>query len=99
MTEKKVKPLVTEIVKFEMFSGHDFIPPGSFYIRTATGKHGDYLFLKTSDRMLAQNHVNSIYGKGKYTVIPAKLQKTKSKLESGGLSCTGTATRRGQQKR
>lgn len=95
MAEKKVKPLVTETVKFEVFSGHEFIPPGSYYIRTASG---DYLFMKTSDRMLAQNHVNTMYGKGKYTVIPTKVEKTKSKLESGGLSCTGTATRKGQKR-
>jgi hypothetical protein len=96
MSETKVKPMITEIVKFEVFSAWDFIPPGSFYIRTASG---DYLFLKTSDRMLAQKHIDTDYGKGKYTVIPTKVIKTKSKLESGGLSCTGTATRRGQQKR
>lgn len=96
MAEKKVKPILTETVKFEVFSVWDFMPPGSFYIRMASG---DYLFLKTSDRLLAQKHIDTEYGKSKYTVIPTKVIKTKSKLESGGLSCTGTATRRGQQKR
>lgn len=94
--QKKVKPMVTDIVKFEAFSAWDFIPPGSFYIRSASG---DYLFLKTSDRLAAQKHIDTEYGKGKYTVIPAKAQtKTVSRLESGGLSCTGTATRKGQKK-
>lgn len=94
---KKVKPMVTELVKFETFSAWEFIPPGSFYIRMASG---DYLFMKTSDRIAAQKHIDTEYGKGKYTVIPAKAQtKAVSRLESGGLSCTGTSTRRGQQKR
>ena len=96
MVEKKVKTIETVAVTFEHFTAWDFLPVGSFYIREASG---DYLFLKTSDRIAAQNHVNNLYGKGKYTVIPAKIQKTVSRLESGGLSCTGTATRRGQQKR
>lgn len=94
--EKKQKPLLTETVKFEVFSAWDFMPPGSYYIRDAAG---NYVFFKTSNRAIAQDHVNKEYGKGKYTVIPTKIDKTKSKLESGGLSCTGTATRRGQQKR
>lgn len=95
MAEKKVKPLVTETVKFEVFSQWDFIPPGSYYIRDAAG---NYIFLKTSDRALAQSHIDNEYGKGKYKVVPTKIEKTKSKLESGGLSCTGTATRRGQKR-
>ncbi|AEO14557.1 hypothetical protein MT_57010 [Pseudomonas phage phiPto-bp6g] len=91
-----VKIIKTVVVEFDTFSEWDFVPPGSFYIRPATG---DYLFLKTSDRKAAQDFVNNEYGVGKYSVIPTKDQKTKSRLESGGLSCTGTATRRGQQKR
>ena len=54
--------------------------------------------MKTSDRKVAQQHIDKEYGKGKYTVVPAKTQKTVSRLESGGLSCTGTATRRGQKR-
>lgn len=93
---KKVKPMVTELVKYETFAAWEFIPPGSFYIRNA---NGDFLFLKTSDRIAAQKYIDENYGKGRYTVIPAKAQtKTVSRLESGGLSCTGTATRRGQMK-
>lgn len=93
---KKVKPLVTVVIDFETFTDPDFIPPGSFYIQNASG---DYIFMKTSDRLVAQKYINDNYGVGKYTAVPAKLQKTVSRLESGGLSCTGTATRRGQQKR
>lgn len=91
MSEKVIK---TVAVDFETFSEWDFIPMGSFYIRTADG---NYLFLKTSDRKAAQEHINNEYGKGKYTVIPTKDQKTKSKLESGGLSCMGTATRQSKR--
>ena len=92
---KKVKPMVTVSISFNEFSEWDFIPPGSYYIRNALG---DFVFLKTSDRNLAQKHVDLVYGKGKYRVIPSKDDKTKSKLESGGLSCTGTSTRRGQRR-
>lgn len=94
--KKKVKPMVTVTVGFNDFSSWDFIPPGSYYIRDA---NGDYIFMKTSDRKAAQEYVDKEYGKGKYSVIPAKNEKTVSRLESGGLSCTGTSTRRGQQKR
>lgn len=93
MAEKVIK---TVAVDYETFSEWDFIPPGSFFIRDASGW---FIFLKTSDRKAAQDMINETYGKGKYSVIPTKDQKTKSRLESGGLSCYGTATRRGQQKR
>ena len=93
MTEKKA--IKTVEVSYEGFGEWDFIPPGSFYIRNAMG---NYLFLKTSDRAAAQSYVNELYGKGKYTVVAAKLEKTKSRLESGGYSCTGTSTRRGQHR-
>lgn len=92
MSEKKIK---TVIVSLDEFSEWDFVPPGSFYIRNALG---DYVFLKTSKRKDAQDFINDEYGKGKYAVIPAKIQKTESRLESGGLSCTGTSTRRGQKR-
>jgi hypothetical protein len=95
MAEKK-KEMKTVVVEFKEFTSPDFIPYGSYYIRDAKG---NYIFMKTSDRLSAQAYVNEQYGKGKYTVIPSKTEKTKSRLESGGLSCTGTATRRGQQKR
>lgn len=88
--EKDKKPK-TVMVSYEEFSEWEFIPPGSFYVRIATG---DYLFIKTSDRAAAQQFVNNEFGKGKYTIVAAKIQKTVSKLESGGYSCTGVATRK-----
>lgn len=87
---KKVKPLVAVSVDFETFSDPDFIPPGSFYIRNAIG---DYIFLKTSNRQIAQKYIDDAYGKGKYTAVPAKSEKPTSRLESGGYSVTGTSTR------
>lgn len=82
-------------VSFEEFSGIDFMPPATFFIQNAMG---EYIFIHTSKRNIAQEWVDENYGKGRYTVKASKLQATKSKLESGGLSCTGTATRRGQKK-
>lgn len=86
---KKVVMKVTPIT-FDEFTGYDFLPPSTFFIRDATG---DYRFLHTSSRAKAQTFVDAEYGKGRYTVVASKLQKTKSKQEGGGYSCNGTATR------
>lgn len=94
MTEKK-KPVKTVTVSYSQYTEWDFIPPGSFYVRDAMG---DYLYIKTGDRRIAQQTIDEIYGKGKYTAVAAKLEKGVSKLESGGYSCTGTSTRRGQHR-
>lgn len=83
------------VIDFSTFSGLDFIPPATFFIQNAMG---EYVFIHTAKRQVAQDWVDEEYGKGRYTVKASKLQATKSKLESGGLSCTGTATRRGQKK-
>lgn len=83
------------VIDFETFSALDFIPPATFFIQNAMG---EYVFIHTAKRQVAQDWVDEEYGKGRYTVKASKLQATKSKLESGGLSCTGTATRRGQKK-
>jgi hypothetical protein len=83
------------VVNFTEFSSLTFIPPATFFIQNAMG---DYIFIHTAKRQVAQDWVDEEYGKGRYTVKASKLQATKSKLESGGLSCTGTATRKGQRK-
>lgn len=82
-------------VSFAEFADIEFVPPATFFIQNAMG---EYIFIHTSKRLLAQEWVDENYGKGRYTVKASKLQATKSKLESGGLSCTGTATRRGQKR-
>lgn len=82
-------------VTYEQFSEWDFIPVGSWYIRNALG---DYVFFKTADRKKAQDAVNEIFGKGKYTVVAAKMDKTKVRSESGEYSVRGSSTRRGQHR-
>lgn len=90
MTEIK-----TVVVTYEQFSDYLFNPPGSFFVRMATG---DYMFFKSSNRAKCQAISDEYFGKGKYAVVAAKQVKTKSRREDGGFSCTGTATRRGQRK-
>lgn len=82
-------------ITFKQFADIDFTAPATFFIQNAMG---DYIFIHTSKRNVAQAWVDENYGKGRYTVKASKLQATKSKLESGGFSCTGTATRKGQKK-
>ena len=91
MGEKKVKNPKVTIVNYETFTDYLFIPPATFYIQSATG---DYWFVHTSDRRIAQEYIDSVFDKGKYTIKASKLQKTVSKSESGELSCRGTATRK-----
>lgn len=69
--------------------------PSNFYVLISTG---DRVYYKTRDRKLAQEAADFDWGKGKYVIRVVKDVKSKSKLESGGLSCYGTATRRGQKK-
>ena len=93
MSEKQIE---TIIVEYKQFSDYDFIPPGAFYIRIATG---DYVFYKTSDRAKAQAQIDLDFPpKGKYTAIPSKISKGKSKREDGGYSAVGVGTRKGQKK-
>lgn len=91
----KEKEIKTVDVSFIDFTDPEFIPPGSFYIRNA---FGEYVFYKTGERAKAQEAANKVYGKGKYTVVAAKLEKGGSKLESGEYSVRGTSTRRGQHR-
>ena len=87
------KPKIT-IVEFEQFSNYEFIPPATFYIQNAMG---DYVFIHTSSRAVAQEWVNDEYGKGRYTVKASKLQKGKE-LGENSKPAFGTATRRGQKR-
>lgn len=89
MSEKK--DLKVTIVNFNTFTDYLFIPPATFYIQNASG---DYVFVHTASRQVAQDYINSQYGVGRYTIVASKLQKTKSKSESGNLSASGTATRK-----
>lgn len=81
-------------VSFEQFSNYEFIPPATFFIQNALG---EYVFIHTSKRAVAQDWVNEEYGKGRYTVKASKLQKGKE-LGEHSKPAYGTATRRGQRK-
>ena len=66
----------------------------NWYILDALGNRVYYL---TRNRADAQRQADEDYD-GRYKIRAVKDQKTKSKLESGLLSCYGTATRKGQKK-
>jgi len=93
MTEAK-KEVKNVKITYEQFTDSDFVFPGTFYVLNALG---EYHFICTSSRVVAQEFIDSTYSKGRYTVVCVKLQKTVSKLESGGLSCYGVGTRKGQR--
>lgn len=78
------------VLSFDEVTAIDFTPPATFFIVNALG---DYIFVHTRDRAAAQAHIDEEYGKGKYAVKASKLQQSK-----GALTCTGTATRKGQKK-
>jgi hypothetical protein len=78
------------IVQYEAFAAYDFEPPATFFTRSALGQ---YYFYHTRDRAKAQEACDDVFGKSRYTVNSSKTQKGK-----GGLTCTGTQTRRGQRK-
>lgn len=82
-------PRIT-VVTFEQFSNYEFIPPATFFIQNALG---DYIFIHTASRAVAQEWVNEEYGKGRYTVKASKLQKGKE-LGEHSRPAFGTATRK-----
>lgn len=93
MVDKK-KEIEVVIVSFADYTSYNFQEPGSFFSMSAMQ---DYYFYKTSDRKLAQDKCDEIFGVNRYTVKTSKNIVTKSKLESGGLSATGTSCRKGQK--
>lgn len=93
--DNKQKELKVTTVSYQDFTAYDYICQAAFYFKDALGQ---IHMLHSSKREECQAWVDLNYPpKGKYKVIANKLQKTKSKLESGGLSCYGTATRKGQR--
>lgn len=95
---KKVESIVVPESEAEIYSEDEgrFVlnAKSNWYILDALGNRVYYL---TRNRADAQRQADLDYD-GKYTVRAVKDQKNKSRLESGGLSCTGTSTRRGQKK-
>lgn len=57
MTAKK-KQLETVLVSYEDFIMPEFNPPSKYFVRLA---FGDYLFMKTNKRSVAQEFVNENY--------------------------------------
>lgn len=92
----KDKELKVTTVSYQDFTAYDYICQAAFYFKDALGQ---IHMLHSSKREECQAWVDLNYPpKGKYKVIASKVQNTKSKLESGNLSCTGTSTRRGQKR-
>ena len=94
MTDKPIESVVVPESEAEIYSEEEgrFIlnSKSNWYILDALGNRVYYL---TRNRADAQRQADLDYGKGRYTIRAVKDQKSKSKLESGGLSCYGTATR------
>lgn len=92
MSKKEIEVIV---VSYQDYIGYDFVDPGTYFSVSAIQ---EYYFYKTSDRKLAQEKCDEIFGPNRYVVKTSKTIKTKSRLESGGQSVYATATRKGQKK-
>lgn len=75
------------VVSYDEFTDIDFVPPASFFVM-AFDQNGNqaYYFIHTSSRAIAQQWCDESFGKGRYLVKASKITKTKSKLESGGVT-------------
>lgn len=87
------KPIKTTLVKESEIEVWDqesesFVlnQPSKFFVTLATG---DLLFLHTRDRLVAQQFIDSHYGKGFYTV-----KQCKQGSGSGEYTASGTTTRK-----
>lgn len=88
----KEKDIEVVIVSYQDYTSYEFIEPGSYFVMSASQ---EYYFFKTSDRSKAQAKCDSIFSPGFYTVKTSKSVKSKSRLESGGLSASGSNSRKG----
>lgn len=91
MIEMKIDKIKVTQVSYAEFTDYEFQPPATFYVMDSLQ---NYSFYHTSSRQAAQEIADIMYGKGKYTVKAAKIQKNKPRTESGMFTCTGTASRR-----
>jgi hypothetical protein len=82
------------VVSYSDFEKWDFIPAATFYIKDAMG---NYIFVHTASRSVAQEWVDIEYGKGRYSVNASRLQKGKP-LGEHSKPAFGTATRKGQKR-
>lgn len=96
MSDKPVESVVVPESDAEVYSEEEgrFIlnSKSNWYILDALGNRVYYL---TRNRADAQKQADLDYGKGRYTIRAVKDQKSKSKMESGGLSCSGSNSRKG----
>lgn len=86
-----ISKLKITIVAYEQFSEYEFAPPATFFVRGATG---DYYFIHTAKRAIAQAWADDYFTKGRYTVVAARMQKEKPKSESGTYSASGVGSRK-----
>ena len=95
MSDKPVESVVVPESDAEVYSEEEgrFIlnSKSNWYILDALGNRVYYL---TRNRADAQKQADLDYD-GKYKVRAVKDQKSKSKQESGGLSCSGSNSRKG----
>jgi len=89
--EKKSKEIEVVVVSFAQYTDYQFVEPGSYFSMSAMQ---DYYFYKTSDRKLAQDKCDEIFGAGRYVVKTSKNIATKSKREDGGVSASGVNSRK-----
>lgn len=82
------------VVSYTDFAKWEFIPAATFFIKDAMG---DYIFIHTAKRAVAQEWVDKEYGKNRYSVNTSRLQKGKE-LGEDSKPAFGTATRRGQKR-
>ena len=96
MTDKPIESVVVPESDAEIYSEEEgrFIlnAKSNWCILDALGNRVYYL---TRNRADAQRQADLDYGKGRYTIRAVKDQKSKSKQESGGLSCSGSNSRKG----
>lgn len=90
MGEKK-KEIKVSTITYEQYVDYEYVDVANYFIVSALQ---EYVYFHTNDRNLAQQKCNEMFGVGKYSVKASRIIKTKSKSESGGLSATGTASRR-----
>lgn len=77
---KTTSPKVT-VVSYEEFTDIEFAPPASFFIKNAVG---EFVFIHTRDRSVAQTYIDNTYGVGKYKVNASKMQKPKKEVTARG---------------
>lgn len=86
----KDKDVKVTVITYNEFTDINFHPPSNWFFKDALG---NFNFVHTSKREVVQKYIDENYGLNKYKPVPVKDTKTKSKLESGGLSVYATATR------